>query len=151
MTAKAGDVLFIMDADGNSIPSVVRLDQIANTLRGGGTLDNGLRRELIELVEYAAFKQVQKSWIHSGRQVDPTMRLCAAIVYQLHTHHGIKVLAAVSAMVREDIGTEESRRKLRQNVKRAYQSLKASGEKYPVNERVVLEALTRINPSQKVK
>lgn len=135
------------------IPSVERLDAMVAALKADDPLDAGTRRELIELLDYLAFKQVSQTWRHRGRDTDPTMRLCSAIVLELHERHGVKVEAAVSAMVRNDVGTEDSRRKLRQNIERAYRSLKASGVAYPVSERYVLDALKRlrIDPAQNRK
>jgi len=151
---KKSDELFTMvkGSDGRHILSLYRLEQIEAAIKRGDPLDDRARGHVLELIDYVGFIHAKEMWSsRRGRETDLTMKLCAVIVYELHTRHGIKVETAVSAMVREDFGTEDSRRKLRQNVARAYRTFRASGTKYPVSERLVLEALARINPPQNRK
>ncbi len=147
---KKSDEMFVMvkGSGGGFVLSLYRLEQIEAALRRGDPLDDRARRDVLRLIDHVAFRHLQETWSHRGRRADPTMKLCAAIVHELHAHHGIKIEAAVSAMVREDFGTEDARRKLRQNIERAHRTLNASGTKYPVAERLVREALARINPPQ---
>lgn len=144
------DALFIEDSTGNQSLSLGRLDQIEAALRRGDSLDD-LRDELIQLVDWVAFDLVMEKSAHRGRPTNYVLKSCAAIVRELHTRHGIKLDAAVSAMVRRDVGTENSRRKLRQNIERAYRNLKAGGDNILVSEKQVLDALARINPQQNRK
>jgi hypothetical protein len=79
------------------------------------------------------------------------MDIVVDIVRVLHDQRGIKLAAAVSAMVREDVGTEDSRRKLRQNIERAYRASKSSARQALARATDVAEALARINPPKNRK
>jgi hypothetical protein len=136
----------VKGAGGRSVISIGRLEAIEASVRRGDALDTRAQTHIVQLIDYVIGMHAVESGQRAGRPTNSTIQLCAAIVRELHVNHGIKVQAAVSAMVREDFGTEDSRNKARQNVERAYRKLSASKKKYPVNERLVREALERINP-----
>lgn len=123
--------------------SLDRLQEIETALRDKRALSADDRADMLELLGWIALDQVTRK---PGRRTSASTDLCASVVRELHQRHGVKLAAAVSAMVREDVGTEESRRRMRQNIERAYRKLKASNRLYQVSERAVLDALERVNP-----
>lgn len=140
LASKAGRSPALLDDVGDL--SMVRLEEIEAELRSGGEIDARTRSELLDMLDWLAFQHREA---RLGRHTGIVVPFCARVVYELHKRHGVKVAAAVSAMVRNDVGTEESRRKLAQNIERAYSKIARSGDRISVSERVVSEALARIN------
>jgi hypothetical protein len=139
---------WVMRHWGQEAPSYKKLNEAIAALK----CDEPISREMREYV--ACVLDYLYVWLHieerehtRGRRENIIVTMLAWAVKELHDKHHIKIAAAVSAMVREDFGTEGSRRKARQNIERAYRKIK-NRMPYPGGEgsRVVLDALARINP-----
>lgn len=145
--------LFVPGSDESHFLSLGRLHQIETALKRGFSLDEASRRDLLDLIDYVRDLCIERPLARRrrGRPPDYMMGISAGIVRELHERHGIKIAAATSAIVRADVGTEDSRRKLRQNIESAYRMRKKSGMRFPVPDRLVSEALARINPPRNRK
>ena len=152
---KKSDELFVYvkGSDGRYILSLYRLKQIEDALRRGDPLDDRARAHVLELLDYVATLHNNEACRGAGRPKRfTTMDIAVDIVRVLHDQRGIKLAAAVSAMVLENVGTEDSRRKLRQNIERAYRAAKKNSGRQPLAAaKDVEEALARINPPQNRK
>ena len=140
------DEVWLMGSEGADVISLKRLEAVVRV----APLADRPKRELLDLINYVRVQETEKKRIHR-RPIDQQRRLCAGIVGVLIEKHGIKKDAAVSAMVREGVGTEEERRKRRAVIYRAHTAQKASGETIRVLQSYVNAALALINPPRNRK
>ncbi|MFA7281797.1 MAG: hypothetical protein WC100_17065 [Sterolibacterium sp.] len=142
------DCLPVMGRDGADLISLNTLDAALNR----GTLTDSQRRQLLDVIDHVRSQiRLAHQGPRRGRPVDPHLMLLVGVVGVLIEKHGIKKDAAVSAMVREDAGTEEERRKRQAVIYRAHTAHKASGETFRASPRFVNAALARINPERNRK
>lgn len=131
------------------------LDDLSAILKGGGSLDDTNVREAIAAVLDLLYYKLDGEGMlqRRGRPPSHNINYNAVMVYALVNLHGQKIAPAVSAMVRPDRGTDESRSKLQQRIVRAYHKLKASGAIHQYqpqpSEEEVAAAFSRINPPKK--
>lgn len=123
--------------------NVARLHDIEDALARGAPIDAGLREELQALLAVVGYDFAARAATRPGPKAKPERRRRAAIVLALHDSHGIKLELALNAVCLET-GTEDERRKDRQNVERAYHELAAEGGRVRVLESDVRAALERI-------
>ena len=139
---------WVMAHWGQERPTYEALSACMTLLQSGAPIDAKTRAYLADVLDHLYVWLLREEDAHRrGRDMSIITNFSAAVVHALHERHGIKVAAAASAMVRHDVGTDESRRKLQQSIERAYRKLKSSGEveHHQVSEQVIMEALTRIN------
>ena len=128
------------------MPSFEDLHRLIAGLESGKPISAAARREIASALDYLFIVMLVEEEQHTrGRRRGHAVPFAAAVVKELHDKHGFKIAAAVSAMVRADVGTEDSRRKARQRIEREYGKIKnrPSGQ---IADRVIQEALLRINP-----
>lgn len=140
--------LWTRNQAGDDVPSLDGLNALLNALHRGDAVN---RAEITGLLEFLWISLLIEEDRHKlGRPKNSITELSASVVNELHEQHGVKVAAAASAMVREDRGTDDSRRKLAQSIERTYRKMKAAGNGFGlVSEDLVRGALARLNPRRR--
>ncbi len=140
-TKEKPDELWLMGAEGADVINLGRLEAVVKRSQ----LDATTKCELLDVINYVRTQMARNSKApRRGPKIDPQLRLCAVIVGTLIEKYNIKKEAAVSAVVCENAGTEEERRKRRAAIYRAHTKLNAAGQKFTVSALLVKKALDRL-------